>query len=130
MKAGLKPIVGLILSIFVVWGFSSSPATAGTSYKIRYYKQIKANDSVRAAIKQGVAELNRLHYKNYPGAKRIMQDAVTQIGYANRIRRKTKKLARKGKWKAAYQWSGMELQYLIKAVVKARVAKNLIKSKK
>jgi|GEM_PF-4253438 len=69
MKAGLKPIVGLILSIFVVWGFSSSPATAGTSYKIRYYKQIKANDSVRAAIKQGVAELNRLHYKNYPGAK-------------------------------------------------------------
>jgi hypothetical protein len=125
----LKLIAVLILSTFVMWGFAASQALAGTDYNARYTKQIKTNDSIRAAIKQAVGELNKLHYKSYPQAMTIMQDAVDQIGYADKMRKKTEKLARMGKWKSAFGWSGMELQYLIKAVVKARVVRNLIKSK-
>ncbi len=130
MKSKLKLVAGLMLSVFMIWSFAASQAFAGTNYEARYHEQIKTNNSTRVAIKQAVAELNKLHYKSYPKAKLIMQDAIMQIGYANKNRKKTEKLAKEGKWKAAYEWSGMEWQYLVKAASKAFVIKNFITGKK
>ncbi len=130
MKSKLKLVAGLMLSVFMIWSFTASRAFAGINYEARYHEQIKTNNSTRVIIKQVVAGLNKLHYKNYPAAKLIMQDAITQIGYANKNRKKTEKLAKEGKWKAAYEWSGMEWQYLVKAASKAFVVKNLITGKK
>ncbi len=119
-------IVLLALVAFVAMG--SIPSFAGENYKALYEKTIKTNDGIRHQIKIVKKKLTAAHYEKYAKAKAIMGDVNDQIKYANQVRKKAEKLAKKGKYKAAYLWSYQEFQYLVKAVVKLNVINNLITS--
>ncbi len=118
----------ILLAIFAVLAAYSMPTYAKTNYKKLYLKTIKTNDGIRHQIKVVKKKLAAAHYEKYPKAKSIMSDVNDQIKYADQVRAKAEKLAKKGKYKAAYLWAYQEFQYLVKAVVKLNVINNLITS--
>ncbi len=119
-------IILLAMVAFVAMG--TAPSFAKENYKALYLKTIKTNDGIRHQIKVVKKKLEAAHYAKYPKAKDIMKDVNDQIKYANQVRAKAEKLAKEGKYKAAYLWAYQEFQYLVKAVVKLNVINNLITS--
>ncbi len=119
-------IILFVLAAFVSFGAAQS--FAGENYKALFEKTIKTNDGIRHQIKVVKKKLTAAHYEKYAKAKAIMGDVNDQIKYANQVRKKADKLAKEGKYKAAYLWSYQEFQYLVKAVVKLNVINNLITS--
>ncbi len=120
----------MLFAIVALLGVNAVNVHATTNYKKQYYKTIKTNDGIRQAIKTAKKQLKKLGYEKNATAVQIMSDANDQIRYANHVRAKAEKLAKSGKYKAAYLWAYQEFQYLVKAVVKLHVIQNLITSKK
>ncbi len=120
----------ILFAIVALLGASVVNVHAATNYKKLYYKTIKTNDGIRQAIKAAKKQLKKLGYEKNKTAVQIMSDANDQIKYANEVRAKAEKLAKEGKYKAAYLWAYQEFQYLVKAVVKLHVIQNLITSQK
>ncbi len=120
----------ILFAIVALLGASVVNVHAATNYKKLYYKTIKTNDGIRQAIKAAKKQLKKLGYEKNATAVQIMSDANDQIKYANQVRAKAEKLAKEGKYKAAYLWAYQEFQYLVKAVVKLHVIQNLITSQK
>ncbi len=120
----------ILFAIVALLGASIVNVQAATNYKKLYYKTIKTNDGIRQAIKAAKKQLKKLGYEKNKTAVQIMSDANDQIKYANEVRAKAEKLAKKGKYKAAYLWAYQEFQYLVKAVVKLHVIQNLLTSQK
>ncbi len=118
----------ILFAIMAVIAAGSVPSLAKTNYKKLYLKTIKTNDGIRHQIKIVKKKLAAAHYEKYAKAKAIMSDVNDQIKYANEVRAKAEKLAKEGKYKAAYLWAYQEFQYLVKAVVKLNVINNLITS--
>ena len=128
----MRKLFKLNIILFALAAFVSMGAIqsyAGENYKALYEKTIKTNDGIRHQIKVVKKKLAAAHYEKFAKAKAIMGDVNDQIKYANRVRKKAEKLAKEGKYKAAYLWSYQEFQYLVKAVVKLNVINNLITSK-
>ncbi len=121
-------IILFVLASFVAMG--AIPSHATENYKKLYEKTIKTNDGIRHQIKIVKGKLLKAGYKKNATAVGIMSDANDQIKYANEVRTKAEKLAKEGKYKAAYLWAYQEFQYLVKAVVKLNVINNLITSQK
>ncbi len=119
-------VILFVLASFVAMG--AIPSMAGENYKALYQKTIKTNDGIRHQIKVVKKKLAKAGYEKNKTAAGIMSDANDQIKYANEVRAKAEKLAKKGKYKAAYLWAYQEFQYLVKAVVKLNVINNLITS--
>jgi len=119
-------VILFVLASFVAMG--AIPSMASENYKALYQKTIKTNDGIRHQIKVVKKKLNKAGYKKNKTAVGIMSDANDQIKYANEVRAKAEKLAKEGKYKAAYLWAYQEFQYLVKAVVKLNVINNLITS--
>jgi len=129
----MRRIITLNFALFILAAFLSLPvlqAHATENYKALYYKTIKTNDGIRHQIKIVKKKLAKAGYKKNAHAVAIMSDANDQIKYANQVRAKAEKLAKEGKYKAAYLWAYQEFQYLVKAVVKLNVINNLITSQK
>ena len=120
----------ILFAIVALLGVGVVNVHAATNYKKLYMKTIKTNDGIRAQIKSAKKQLKKLGYEKNSTAVQIMSDANDQIKYANEVRAKAEKLAKEGKYKAAYLWAYQEFQYLVKAVVKLHVIQNLITSGK
>ncbi len=130
----MKRIFRIELILFAIVALLSVGAVnvhAGTkNYKQLFMKTVKTNNGIRAAIKTAKKQLIKLGYKKNATAVQIMSDANDQIKYANQVKAKYEKLAKEGKYKAAYLWAYQEFQYLVKAVVKLHVIQNLLTSQK
>ena len=120
----------ILFAIVALLGVNVVSVHAANNYKKMYYKTVKTNEGIRQAIKAAKKQLKKLGYEKNATAVQIMSDANDQIKYANEVRAKYEKLAKEGKYKAAYLWAYQEFQYLVKAVVKLHVIQNLITSKK
>ncbi len=120
----------ILFAIVALLGMGVANVQAGTNYKKLYMKTIKTNDGIRHAIKAAKKQLKKMGYEKNTTAVAIMSDANDQIKYANEVRAKAEKLAKEGKYKAAYLWAYQEFQYLVKAVVKLHVIQNLLTSQK
>ncbi len=130
----MKRIFRIELILFAIVALLSVGAVnvhAGTkNYKQLFMKTVKTNNGIRAAIKTAKKQLIKLGYKKNATVVQIMSDANDQIKYANQVKAKYEKLAKEGKYKAAYLWAYQEFQYLVKAVVKLHVIQNLLTSQK
>lgn len=127
MKRSLR-IEIVLFAVVALLSLGAVSSFAGENYKALYQKTIKTNDGIRHQIKIVKAKLLKAGYKKNATAVGIMSDANDQVKYANQVRAKYEKLAKKGKYKSAYLWAYQEFQYLVKAVVKLNVINNLLTS--